>query len=149
MARKPTSAADAELLQKFERVVRQDGRYPTEAFAFVQRGLELATRRRHGGKARARLAGSAKGRHVTGQQLCRALRDLALREWGALADVVLEQWNIRCTRDFGEMVYLMIDLGLMGKREADDIADFDDVYDFDTAFRKYEIAIDEDGDDEA
>jgi uncharacterized repeat protein (TIGR04138 family) len=141
MAKKPSIPVDAELLQKFEQVVREDGRYAPEAFAFVQRGLEFATRRKHGRKSKGR------SRHVTGQELCLALRELARREWGALAGVVLRQWNIRRTRDFGEMVYLMIDLGMMGKQDADDITDFDDVYDLDSSLRTYEIPFDNDDDD--
>jgi uncharacterized repeat protein (TIGR04138 family) len=47
------------------------------------------------------------------------------------------------TRDFGEMVYLMIEIELMGRQESDSIEDFDDVYDFNTAFADYRIALDD------
>jgi len=78
---------------------------------------------------------------VTGQDLCHALRILATQRWGALAREVLRRWNIRRTRDFGEMVYLLIGLRIMGKQDTDDIADFDDVYDFATAFGAYRIPV--------
>ena len=133
MSRKLNIVADVELLERFERVVRQDGRYPPEAFDFLHRGLELATCLRHGEQP------AGRGRHVTGQELCAALRTLALQQWGRLAPTVLRRWNIRRTRDFGEMVYLMIDLGMMGKQDSDDISDFDDVYDLDAALGQYEI----------
>jgi uncharacterized repeat protein (TIGR04138 family) len=136
MGREIESVMDAELMERFEQAVRKDGRYPLEAFEFLHRGLELATRLRHGNKA-----GSAP-HHVTGQELADALRILALRMWGPLAREVLRRWNIHRTRDFGEMVYLMIDLGLMGKQESDDIRDFDDVYDLETAFGSYRIPLD-------
>ncbi len=124
---------DAELVEQFERRVRQDGRYPPEAFEFLQRGLELAARIKHGERQ-----GNAP-RHVSGQELCLALRILALQQWGLLARDVLARWNIHRTRDFGEMVYLMIDLGLMGRQDSDDITDFDDVYSFREAFSQYRI----------
>ncbi len=124
-------------MTQFERAVRADGRYPPEAFEFLQRGLELATRVRRGHEQHRR----GRGRHVTGQQLAHALRILAGRQWGRLTREVLRHWNIRRTRDFGEMVYLMIEIGLMGKQDSDDITDFDDVYAFDTAFDAYSIQV--------
>ena len=82
-------------------------------------------------------------RHVTGQELCCALRELARERWGPLVREVLRSWNIYRTRDFGEMVFFMIELGLMGKQDSDNIADFDDVYDFNEAFGSYTPELDE------
>lgn len=129
---------DADLVERFERAVRADGRYPPEAFEFLQRGLEVAVRLKHGDRP----AGAA--RHVSGQELCEALRRLALELWGPLARDVLRRWNINTTRDFGEMVYFMIELELMGKQGSDDITDFDDVYDLDAALARYRITLKED-----
>jgi uncharacterized repeat protein (TIGR04138 family) len=126
---------DAELSAKFEQAVRSDGRYALEAFEFLHRGLELATQCKHG-------EDDSRSRHVSGQELCHALQALALQMWGPLAPTVLGTWNIHQTRDFGEMVYLMIRLGLMGRQDSDDITDFDDVYDFHSAFGRYEIPLD-------
>ena len=81
-------------------------------------------------------------RHVSGQQLCEGLRLLALESWGSLAQAVLASWNIRTTRDFGEMVFLLIRLGLMGKQDSDRIEDFGNVYDFNQACGVYEIQLD-------
>ena len=57
-------------------------------------------------------------------------------------DRVLKGWNIRRTRDFGEMVFLLTGIGLMGKQESDHIEDFDEVYDFNDAFGSYDIPLD-------
>jgi len=129
---------DAELIERIERAIREDGRYPPEAFEFLHAGLEAAVAMKYGRQGR-------ELGHVTGQELCQALRVLALRRWGPLAREVLRRWNIRRTRDFGEMVYLMIELGVMGRQKSDDITDFDDVYDFDEAFGHYEIRLDTPG----
>ncbi|MBK9119999.1 MAG: hypothetical protein IPM18_10440 [Phycisphaerales bacterium] len=130
------------LLERFERAIRQDRRYPAEAYEFLHRGLDLATQCKFG-------EGSDRvGHHVTGQELAEALRILAVRQWGPLAREVLRRWNIHRTRDFGEMVYLMIGIGLMGKQESDDITDFDDVYDFHHAFGHYQIELGPDTADE-
>jgi uncharacterized repeat protein (TIGR04138 family) len=77
---------------------------------------------------------SKKGmRHVTGQDLCHAMRQLAHEQYGMLAKLVLNSWGIHTTSDFGEIVYNLIKIGEMSKSRDDRRADFDDVYDFEQA----------------
>ena len=73
-------------------------------------------------------------RHVSGRELCWALRDFALERWGQLAPVVLRSWNIRTTGDFGRIVFGFIDFDLMRKDDSDRLEDFEDVFNFDEAF---------------
>ena len=75
-------------------------------------------------------------RHVSGRELCWALRDYALKRWGILARVVLESWNVKNTHDFGRIVFGFIDLDLMRKQEDDHPDDFKDVYTFAEAFEE-------------
>ena len=57
-----------------------------------------------------------------------------------MAKVVLNNWGVLSTSDFGEIVYNMIRIGLMRKSESDQREDFDNVFDFDEAFQqRYEI----------
>jgi len=69
-------------------------------------------------------------RHVSGQELCWALRDLALERWGSLATLVLRRWNIVQTIDFGRIVFALIEHDLMQREPHDRLEDFDRVYDF-------------------
>ncbi len=115
--------------KKFEEVICRDGRYPREAFAFLHEGLARAVKDIYGGKT-----GDEGPHHVTGRQLCEALRDEALERWGLLAPAVLKRWGIRETMDFGKMVYLLTGNELMKKSDTDSIDDFRDVYDFALAF---------------
>ncbi|HEY9170742.1 MAG TPA: Minf_1886 family protein, partial [Verrucomicrobiae bacterium] len=46
------------------------------------------------------------------------------------------EWNIRACRDFGEIVFNMVESGMLAKTERDSIRDFEGGYDFDDAFRK-------------
>lgn len=113
-----------------EDVIRGDGRYPLEAFSFLNQGLAKAVKERHGDSK------APHGqRHVTGPALCMALRDLAVERWGMLARLVLARWNIHATIDFGNMVYLLIAHDLMRKTDEDSLEDFRDVFDFDRAFK--------------
>jgi uncharacterized repeat protein (TIGR04138 family) len=73
-------------------------------------------------------------RHVSGRDLCWALRDYALKRWGILARTVLESWNIRRSVDFGRIIFGFIHFDMMRKQEGDTIDDFNDVYSFDEAF---------------
>ena len=109
--------------------------YPPEAFAFVREALHLAAVDAHGPEPEMANPALLGKRHVTGQQLCEALRDLAIRRWGLLTKTVLSNWNIHATLDFGKIVYTLIDHELMQKTEGDSLEDFRDVFDFVQAFR--------------
>jgi len=130
MSAEPTEQAIIE-------AICRDGRYPLAAYVFLRQGLEYTARRLFGEEA------ERQPRHVTGAQLCEGLRELAWERWGRLAPVVLRRWNIRRTRDFGEMVYFLIKIGAMSRQESDRIEDFDDVYDLETAFDAFPAALDE------
>ncbi len=124
-----------EVYRLLEQAAREDGRYPPQAYVFLLHGLDLAVRRRHG------QCTGEEARHVSGRELCEALRDLALHRWGRLAGFVLSRWGVHRTRDFGEMVFLLVQRGLLRKQESDRIEDFDDVYDFHEVFESYEIPL--------
>lgn len=73
-------------------------------------------------------------RHVSGQELCWALRDLALERWGEMARLVLAHWKVTETTDFGRIVFAMIKHHLMQKQPQDRLSDFADVFEFRDAF---------------
>ncbi|MFQ5591483.1 MAG: Minf_1886 family protein [Phycisphaerae bacterium] len=77
-------------------------------------------------------------RHVSGRELCWALRDYAIQCWGMLAREVLETWGITTTADFGRIVFGFIEFDMMQKQADDSVEDFTDVYSFDEAFRTVE-----------
>ncbi len=75
-------------------------------------------------------------RHVSGQELCEAIRQFALDQYGYMAQTVLNNWGIRTTGDFGEIVFNLIRIGQMRKTAGDRREDFEDVFDFDTALKQ-------------
>ena len=109
--------------RRLKKIVERDGRYSTFAYRFIYEGLDYTLKRI-----------SCK-RHVTGRELAEGLRDLAIEQFGGLARMVLEMWGIRSTSDFGNMVFNLIDSGLMSQSESDNREDFDGVYTFDKVFR--------------
>ncbi len=105
-----------------DRLVALDGRYDERAYAFVLASLEEVVGR------------LPRRRHVSGEELAEGCRELALRLYGPLAKTVLEQWNVRKTRDFGEIVFNLLEVGVLAKDDADSRHDFDDLFDFTEVF---------------
>lgn len=80
-------------------------------------------------------------RHVSGEQLCWGIRDLAIERWGMMAPAVLRSWNIRRTRDIGDLVFSLIAAGRLQKQPTDSIDEFDSVFEFRDAFSNYRIEL--------
>lgn len=121
-------------------LIRKDKRYKFEAYAFVFDALAYAHDELGLGtdKPSDPAAGESEGeeegahRHLTGQQLCEAIRLLALDQFGYMAKCVLNSWGIYSTSDFGEIVFNLIRINQMKKTKEDRREDFDNVFDFDT-----------------
>ena len=78
--------------------------------------------------------------HITGQELCAGIRELAVKRYGLLARTVFGHWGVTSTTDFGRIVFELIDRGEMRKTERDTLDDFVDVYEFEDVFdREYAI----------
>ena len=120
-------------------LLRRDPRYKIDAYFFVSEALKYAHDELHMAAAR---GPDQKERHLTGQQLCEAIRCFALEQYGYLAKVVLNSWGIHTTGDFGAIVYNLISIGVMRKSKTDKREDFNDQYDFDEVFqRDYQIQL--------
>ncbi len=133
---------------KLEELIRRDPRYPQEAYQFVYAALahtQLLLRRRPKGEA-----GQEPEVHVSGRELLEGIRDLAQREFGLLARTVFRAWGINRTDDFGEIVFNLVEAGLMTKTADDCRQDFQNVYDLDRALvDEYRIVIGEDAENES
>ncbi|MGH7564768.1 MAG: Minf_1886 family protein, partial [Gemmatimonadota bacterium] len=86
-----------------DRLSEMDGRYDDRAYAFVLAALEQVVER------------LPQRRHVTGPELAEGCRELGLRLYGPLARTVLEHWHIRSTRDIGEIVFNLLEVGVLSK----------------------------------
>ena len=115
-------------------LLRQDQRYHLEAYQFVRESLAYAQEVMQLPSCdEAKRAGEGE-HHITGQQLCEAIRRYALNQFGFMAKTVLNTWGVYGTGDFGEIVYNLIRIKHMKKSSQDRREDFDQVYDFATAF---------------
>ena len=110
--------------KNLEQIALEDGRFSAGAVKFVYEGLGYTAKNV-----------AEEPKHVSGETLCQGLRKLALEKWGRLAMLVLNTWGVRTTRDFGEIVWLMIRHEWMSAQPTDSIEDFNNVFDFTTVFK--------------
>jgi uncharacterized repeat protein (TIGR04138 family) len=135
------------------RIIAADPRYAIEAYAFILEALNHARTQKLKGKngargqdhlpqsartsrkSTSRSKGPAASGHVTGAELCETVRRLALRQFGSLAATVFDHWGVHSTSDIGDIVYNMIAAGDLEKTPSDTRADFDNVFNFETALK--------------
>ncbi|MDR1963531.1 MAG: hypothetical protein LBQ50_07110 [Planctomycetaceae bacterium] len=148
------------LTTPFIELLKRDRRYKAEAYAFIYEALGYAQNVLGLGKkemsepfsedvvvkikVKVKVLEQEKtfglGDHITGQELCFAARDYAIAQYGFLAKMVLDSIGIRKTDDIGEIVYNLISIGQMRKTPQDRREDFNNVFDFETAFEEtYQI----------
>jgi uncharacterized repeat protein (TIGR04138 family) len=117
--RQPTETMDERL---FEALRERNPRYDEAAYLFVLAALNHVLRR------------LPEPRHISGRELAEGVRDLALARFGPMARSVLEHWGIHETTDVGEIVFALVEHGVLIKQDEDTRADFADVFDFAEAF---------------
>jgi uncharacterized repeat protein (TIGR04138 family) len=115
--------------EKVEMILAKDSRYARDAYSFVRESLDHT--QKNIGKENKGLV-----RHITGQELLEGIRQFALNQFGPMVVTVLEEWGVRNSRDFGEIVFNMVEIELLAKTENDNRDDFNHGYDFTDAFRK-------------
>jgi len=103
-------------------ILERDRRYDRDAYIFVSEALNYAVQK------------AGRRGHISGRELCEGLRDHALGQFGRLARVVLEQWGVRSSEDIGNIVFNMVEVGLLRKTDEDRREDFSGVLNFDEAF---------------
>jgi uncharacterized repeat protein (TIGR04138 family) len=107
-----------------DRILIREPRFDEQAYLFVLSALEMCQ------------AQMSVRRHITGVELARAARDLALDRYGLMARVVLEHWGISSTADIGDIVFTLVEMGLLLSQPQDTRDEFVDVFDFDLAFER-------------
>lgn len=115
--------------EALEQILRKDSRYDEHAYLFIREALD------HTIKLLSKPV-EGPGRHVSGSELLEGIRDYALKEFGPMAHTVLKHWGISSSEDFGNIVFNLVDTGILGKTDEDRREDFAGGYDFDDAFRK-------------
>ena len=106
----------------FDRIRLRESRYDERAYLFVLAALEFVQQR------------LPERRHLGGRELAEGCRDLALARYGVLARTVLEHWGLRRSEDIGEVVFALVNTGLLMSQPTDTKEDFVQAFDFHEAF---------------
>jgi uncharacterized repeat protein (TIGR04138 family) len=110
-------------------ITEKDPRFARDAYHFIREALDFTQKlisKENKGKVR----------HVTGQELLDGIRQHALSQFGPMTTTVFAEWGVRNCKDFGEMVFNMVESGLLAKTEKDSRDDFQEGYDFTDTFEK-------------
>ena len=105
-----------------DRIRLKEQRFDERAYLFVLSALEYSQQRME------------ERRHISGRELALACRDLALERYGVMAGLVLEHWGVRSSADIGDVVFTLVELGLLMSQPTDSRDEFLDVFDFGQAF---------------
>ncbi len=122
-----------EFYKKLKSILKGDTRYKLEAYEFLMQALFYAQSKldRQG--------------HISGKELLLGIKEYGVQQFGPLAQTVFEQWGVKNTLDFGEIVFNLVNNDLLKKTDEDSLEDFKEVYEFKDAFRKeYEKSLSED-----
>lgn len=107
-----------------DRIRAREPRFHEHAYLFILAALEFCQTR------------LPERRHITGRELAIACRDLALERYGVMARLVLEHWGLQRSADIGDVVFTLVDLGMLLSQPNDTRDEFLDVFDFDQAFER-------------
>lgn len=122
-------------------ILYKDGRYHRDAYLFVRDAFDYTQKTVIKSALPTASEGpperTADGRqHVTGQQLLEGIRVCALDRFGPMAMTVFEEWGVRASEDFGEIVFNFVESSLFSKTKKDSRDHFRGGYDFFEAFRR-------------
>ena len=105
----------------------KDDRFGKGAYYFIREALD------HTLKSMEKNRGKNKG-HVSGSELLEGIKDYALERFGPMTLTLMDHWNVKKCRDFGDIVFNLVDHGILGRTENDSLSDFEGGYNFQEAF---------------
>ncbi len=114
--------------QFLQRVAECDSRYHPNAYCFVLEALRFTQ------------IHFKKPRHVTGSELLIGISNFARERFGCMAWTVFQEWGIHTSRDFGNIVFQLVEMGEIKKTDEDSIEDFDNGFDLRKELEKVESA---------
>lgn len=117
-----------EFSEVVELIRKESPRFAKGAYIFVRQGLDHTIRKLD------ELEPERRTRHVRGPELLEGFREFALDRYGPMAHTLMTEWGITECIHFGEIVFQLVDYGVLGKTDDDSLEDFRDGYSFDEAF---------------
>lgn len=107
-----------------EEIRRRDGRFRPDAYAFIMDVLEYTIR------------GLEERRHVSAGEMLDGMCRFAHERYGVMSWTVLDNWGIRSTGDIGDIVFQLVDVGVLSRQDGDSRDHFDEVFDLHLALER-------------
>lgn len=111
-----------ELDNIIDGICEADARYRRDAYEFIMEALGHTQKK------------FRRPKHVTGEELLGGIRELLLDKFGPMTLSVLKHWGIKETKDFGNIVFNLVEKKVLSKTEEDSLESFKNGYDFKEAF---------------
>lgn len=121
--------ADENFMEMVGKIVQRDVRYRPDAYEFVSDAVSYTIR----SLQRENL--SRENRHVSGSELIRGIVRYAENQFGPLAWEVLRDWGITTGSAVGDVVYNMIEVGLLTAGKNDAREDFNEIDSLEPLFK--------------
>jgi uncharacterized repeat protein (TIGR04138 family) len=110
-----------DIYQKIDAILVRNRAFKREAYYFVLAALDFT------------LSKLEKPRHVTGRELLDGVRQFGQEQFGLLCLPVFSHWGITETEHFGQIVFSLVESGLLSKNEEDSLDDFKGIFDLQEA----------------
>jgi uncharacterized repeat protein (TIGR04138 family) len=123
---------DLEFAEIVSLICKEDARFDKKAYEFVRQGLDHTVKELR----KKEVSKAERSRHVSGPELLQGIRIFGLDQYGPLTKTVLNAWGVKRCRDFGDIVFNLIEYNVFSKTESDRPEDFTDIYTFEEAFVK-------------
>jgi len=113
---------------KVKQITAKDLRYHYDAYEFINDAVIYTVTKLD------KLKEENEKRHITGQELLKGIREFALKQFGPMTYTVFNEWGVNDGLAVGNIVFNMVEYKILSSCEQDSIKDFENAFDFTTAF---------------
>lgn len=116
--------------QIVSQIAQEDKRYKRGAYYFVREALDHTIRSKNPN------LDPNQQIHISGQMFLEGIREYAKKQYGPMTMDLFKDWGINACKDFGEIVFNLVDYGVLGRTDQDRREDFAKGFDFEEEFVK-------------
>ena len=113
-------------------IQENDSRYSSGAYYFLREALDYTIKDTFDNDD----TSSRLSQHISGQELLEGIKQYALERYGPMAFELFRNWGVNNCKDFGNIVFNLVDCQVLGKNESDSPKDFEKGYNFKKTFQE-------------